>query len=395
MKKSIALTLAFCVAIIINTYATEAPNPDIRYIPWRFSVRLHPDFSFRTTGYFNPQYVRVLCGNHYGWLLISTNQGPRYTFVSGSTFTISATQNIYRNMYDSHPESVVGPQTVTVLKQYGYWLQINTWLGPRWINTRFNPSTTELDNLLRRFGNNVSVYFKNIESGFVYRYNADRVYTSASVPKAMLALYVYQKAERGEANLNGTITYTRADYRRTSAVIRQMYQFGQDVVQREVLRLNVSQSDDTATMMLVRAHGLAGYRQFISSVGGNPNHVGSRVMNSQLTANEAGLFAMAIYEYIESDGRYSQEFKDALLDNQFPFIVSDYPVASKSGWFLPYAWHDMAIVYAPSPYILVILSSGRSWSAQDYSDFAEISMAFQNFNTRWFPRVYSRGYCGI
>jgi hypothetical protein len=44
----------------------------------------------------------------------------------------------------------------------------------------------------------------------------------------------------------------------------------------------------------------------------------------------------------------------------------------------------MAIVYAPSPYILVILSARNGWTAQDYRDFAEISMAFQNFNSTWF-----------
>jgi len=118
-------------------------------------------------------------------------------------------------------------------------------------------------------------------------------------------------------------------------------------------------------------------------MGGNPDFVGCRVMNSDLTANEAGLVARNIFDYIESGGRYSHEFRAALLDNQFPFIVSDHPVASKTGWTSPRAWHDMAIVYAPSPFTLVILSARYGWTDADYADFKEISTAFQEFNDKW------------
>lgn len=385
MKKSLILAFVLIAGLCINIHASQYPEPNVIYIPWRFSVRTQPDFRFQPVAYFSPQHVWVLCGRSYGWLLISTYRGPMYTFVSGDSFEIDSVRNIYRYRYDRVPDSIISPQTVTVLQQYGYWLYINTWLGPRWVSTRFNPDTSELDSLLRRWGRNISAYFMNIETGFVYTYNADRIFTSASVPKATLALYVYQKAERGETCLDGTIIYTRADIQSGSGVIQYRYRVGQALTRREVLRLNLSESDNIATMMLVRTHGLENYRRFVSSIGGNPNFVGSRVMNSLLTANEAGLHARAIFDYIESGGRYSQEFKDALRDNQFPFIVSDYPVASKSGWFPPYAWHDMAIVYAPSPYILILLSSGRRGTAQDYRDFAEISMAFQNFNSQWFP----------
>jgi beta-lactamase class A len=200
----------------------------------------------------------------------------------------------------------------------------------------------------------------------------------------MYVLYIYKKAERGEVDLNSRITYTAADFNGGSGVIRLRYSFGHAFTQRELLGLNLYESDNIATLMLRRVHGIPGYRQFIADIGGNPNFVGNRIMNSNLTANEAGLFAMEIFNYMESDGTYSGELKRNLLNNQFPFIVSDYPVASKTGWTTHIAWHDMAIIYAPSPFILVILSARVGWTAQDYRDFAEISMAFQKFNDRWF-----------
>jgi len=215
----------------------------------------------------------------------------------------------------------------------------------------FPPPTDTLDELLARH-NNLSVYFKNLDTGFTYLHNADRIFMGASVPKAPFSLYIYQKAEEDGVEL--------------------------DERQLRLLRTNLSISDNEATLALARIHGTAGYRQFVAELGGNPDFVISSVMGSRLTASEAGLFALAIYNYIESESRYSEEMKTHLLDNYFPFIVSDYPVASKSGW-TPSVLHDMAIVYAPSPYILVILSQ-RAGSRT----FEEISMAFQAFNDTWF-----------
>jgi len=242
------------------------------------------------------------------------------------------------------------------------------------------PPTYMLDELLARHGNNLSVYFENLETGFVYRFNADLVYFSASVTKAMYALYLYQLAEDGAINLDSTHAFTYSDANWGSGIIQRRYDFGATFTLRELLRLNISESDNVATLMLRRIHGLDGYKNFIAEIGGNPELVGCRVMNSNLTANEAGLFAREIFAYFESGGRYSNEFMSHMFNNQFPFIVSDYPVASKTGWTSPIAWHDMAIIYAPSPFILVILSEREGWCDTDYADFAEISMAFQQFN---------------
>jgi len=370
----------------IPAYEPQAPTTR-RYIPWRFSVHSGPGFHYPPVTNFNPQYVRVRCGNYDGWILISTSRGDLWTYINTGRYIIERPYNLFRYIEQAAHVGIVSPtQDVSVIQQNGNWLQIATWLGPMWIHLNHEPKAAGLERLLDRFGNNLSVYFKNIETGYTFRHNAERVYFSASVPKAMLALYIYQKAEREEVDLDSIMTFMQQDFMGGSGVIRHRYSLGRTFTQRELLRLNVSESDNIATLMLIREHGLSGYREFISDIGGNPNFVRNRVMNSQLTANEAGIFAQAIFDYIESDGIYSREFKNALLDNQFPFIVSDYQVASKTGWTAPIAWHDMAIVYAPSPYILVILSARSGWTDADYREFREISMAFQEFNDQWFVR---------
>jgi len=354
------------------------------YIPWRFTVHVQPCFESQVIGSFDPQYVIVLCGGQYGWVSVSTRHGASWVYLCANKRFINRTMGLFYYIGASAHVGLVSPQVITILDQYGDWSLINTWMGQKWIYDNFAPPTAELDALLRRFGNSISVYFENLETGFIYRHNADRQFFSASVPKAFLALYVYQMAARGETCLDTPITFTNQDIWGGSGVIQHRYMVGTQLTQRYLLGLNLSHSDNIATLMLRRYHGLNNYRQFIANTGGNPAWVGDRIVNGRLTANEAGHFAREIFNFIESDSRYGQEFKYHLLNNHFPFIVSDYPVASKTGWTRYYAWHDMAIVYATSPYVLVILSARAGWTPQDYHDFEEISMAFQDFNARWF-----------
>ena len=272
----------------------------------------------------------------------------------------------FKNPEDKFPVGRMNNPLIHIVEEDGDWLKVYTEDGLRWTNLNIVPETDHLDELLYPFGGLMAVHFENMETGFVYEHNPEIIFTSASVPKATYALYLFKQAEEGLVELESL-----------------PFGWGNETV-RELLRRNVSESCDHSTMVLINRFGIFGYTEFIGRLGGNTGFVGYRVMNSNLTAREAGLFARAIFEYIDSEGRYAHLLKEDMLDNQYPFIVSDYPVASKSGWYTPHAWHDMAVVYAPSPYTLVILSSRFGWTDQDYADFYKVSMAFQEFNSKWF-----------
>ncbi|MCL2195636.1 MAG: class A beta-lactamase-related serine hydrolase [Oscillospiraceae bacterium] len=245
--------------------------------------------------------------------------------------------------------------------------------------------TEDIEQFLQQFEPSLAVYFRNIDHDFAITRHAQRVFHGASVSKAPFALYIFQMAQRGETCLNDMLTFTAADYWGGSGIIRHRYAFGAQISQRDVLRYHLSASCNVATRMLVRKHGIEGYQQWVDELGGQRWFVRYNVFNSQLNAYDAGLFAREIHNFIEADYTHSSDLQAGLLSNLFPFIVSDYPVASKSGWLRGYAWHDMAIVYAPSPFVLVILSR-RDGNEQDYQAFADISMALQQFNNTWFVR---------
>ena len=335
-----------------------------------------------------PQYVAIIQDGPHGWAMIMTEIGEKWIYINSNAIMIPSYTGLHEMPFIA-PFTVVPPQRVNIIDQRGDWILAYTSNGKGWLDLSFpfvvlDPPIYDLDIFLGRFGNRISVYFENLATGFIYTYNGGRRYFSASVPKASFAMYILQQAERGETDLNEILTFTESDRIGGSGVIRHRYNTGARFTRRELLRLNVSESDNIATNILRRVHGTGGYRQFVANIGGDPSLVGNRIMNSTLTAYEAGLFAREIFRFAQSGSTYGQMLRDDMLNNQFPFIVADYPVASKTGWTRPTAWHDMAIIYAPSPFILVILSERNGWTERDYRDFAEISRLFQDFNNRWF-----------
>ena len=231
----------------------------------------------------------------------------------------------------------------------------------------------------------MAVYYHNINTGFVFEHNANRVYFAASLTKAPFALYIYQKAEAGYTNLFDYHVFEEDYYATGSGIIRNNHGIGTPLTQAQLLGYNLYLSDNVALRMLRSIHGLDGFYAFVRGLGGDSTLI-HNITYSRTTAREAGRFAMAMHNYIDSDGRYSRQFLDHLLNNHYPFILSNYPVASKTGWWHDFggAWHDMSIVYAPSPYVLVVLSN--NFGGDDTPLIQEIAWFIEGFNSHFYPQ---------
>ena len=356
-----------------------------RNIPWMFNIYAEPSFHAQRITSFMPQDVTVLEERDDGWALIETADGAAWAHLYNNMRLLDRVMGLFEQVYSDGETAdyvdLIPPQLVNVLYQDGNWIQVDTWLGPKWINLDFTPSTAELDTFMAQFRGTISVFYENFETGFVYMYNPDRVFFGASAIKAPYALWVYLQAEAGHTDLNSLHTFTSGDMWGGSGSIQRM-PVGSQFIQSELLGLALTISDNIAFRMLVRRiHGVEGFRNWVEAVGGNPAHV-HNVTYSHMTAHDTGIFVREMHNYIESGGRYSEEFQRHLLNNRYPFIVSDHTVASKSGWAVG-GLHDIAIVYSPSPYGLVIMSA-LDGNATDKRNYRAISMKFQEFNDRYF-----------
>lgn len=242
-------------------------------------------------------------------------------------------------------------------------------------------NTAALDHLLASFGEGVSVYYKNLASGFEYVYNGDERYFAASVIKAPYVLYVYTLAQEGKADLNESIVYGSRFYAGGTGEIKNK-QTGTAFTVQELLSYAIRYSDNIALRMLMDRYSTDEFAAYAAEWGGNADAIGN-VTGADMTAREAGLYAERIYRFIEEGDANGRQFKDDLMSTRHPMIRSSYPIARKYGW-ANRSFHDMAIVYAPSPYILAVLSDHDSGSPADYAMFTEISEVMERFSLAHF-----------
>ena len=355
----------------------------LHYITWPFVAYAEACFTAVALGSFEPQEITTYYERD-GWAQIVTASGNGWVYVSADKIYTQQTTRLFSGTGADYFDGWMPPQVVRVIERQGDWLQINNGERYAWINFSFVPPIHVLEDFMRPFGNTLSVFYENLATGFTFAHNANRVYFGASATKAPFALYIFHKLERGETSMNDIFTYTGGDFWGGSGVIQHSYGVGTNFTQRRLLYLMISPSDNIATRILRRVHTYQSYTSWVESIGGNPGFV-QNITYSYLSANEAGFFLRKFYDYINSGGQYSHEFRDMLLANRYQFLTSDYPIASKSGWARNFgqAWHDMGIVFAPSPYSLALLSS-LSGNASDRRDYNAISMFIQEFNSRWF-----------
>lgn len=245
----------------------------------------------------------------------------------------------------------------------------------------FEPPIHILEEFFSQFPH-MAVYYHNIERDFTFAHNGDRVYFAASLTKAPFAMYIYQKADQGHTDLNSKHPFLQKYYAGGSGVIRHNFEIGQYLTQNQLLAYNIFHSDNVALRMLRSIHGLDGFTEFVADLGGDPTLI-HNITYSRTTSNQAGILTRAMYDYIESGSPYSRVFLDHLLNNHHSFISSGYPVAGKTGWFDSFggAWHEMAIVYAPSPFVLVILSD--RYGGVDNPNFQQIIAFLERFNRQY------------
>lgn len=231
----------------------------------------------------------------------------------------------------------------------------------------------------------ISIFFEDIQSGYTYSYNADRKYFVASLIKAPYSMYLYTLAESGKCDLEEKVTVELKDLKEGTGNIRKKKpeEFPLTMTVRELMSEAIRSSDNTAMEKLRKKFPDKDYAVYAKSLGLKyPNDIKNAV-NASITATDAGVYAKAIYNYIQN-GKYGNELYTDMINTTNPLILSQYKVARKYGW-AELSFHDMAVVYAKSPYTLSICTDATIGKKSDYKLFADLSRAFEKFHQKRYP----------
>ncbi|MCL2753971.1 MAG: class A beta-lactamase-related serine hydrolase [Defluviitaleaceae bacterium] len=378
-----------------RTRTTNRESSIIRNIPTEFTLYEGPSFDYAIIGTEQPRLLFIFDDNGDGWVEVSFNGN----FSNGWAFLPPLpTINLPRPMgvFESpeHDGSMmdylwlIGPGDFEYVQRQGNWYLLNTLDGVFWTDLAFWPSVSILEDFFSALPYNVSVFYQNLDTDFSFGHRDEIRYFTASLNKATHAFYVYHLAEEGIANLNHTHIFRSGERRWGTGVIwRRGTPYGTIFTHLELLRYSVLYSDNSAFAMLnnIYADFTPSYLEFYRSIGGDVSLVPS-INGHMMTAAEAAHIMRRIHEYFETGTEYALHFQYSMLNSDVPKIISRYPTAQKYGGWRP-AFHDMAIVYAPSPYILTILTNLYNPANQPFGLFEEISLFIQDFNDRYFRTI--------
>ena len=224
----------------------------------------------------------------------------------------------------------------------------------------------QIEHVIKGCGNGVSVFYQDIISGYSYTYNAEQKYFIASVIKAPYCMYIYKLSSEGKCDLDKRYTYASRHQSGGTGKIRFM-KVGTSFSMRELLEYAIKYSDNVAMNMIKEAYPVDGYKKYAKALGLTHFEDIKNATNGLITAKDAGIYIQAIYQFINENPN-GKELKTLMSSTSNPMITSKYPVIRKYGW-AEQSFHDIAIVDAPRPYLLCILTNHDG----DFTSFKKIS----------------------
>lgn len=211
--------------------------------------------------------------------------------------------------------------------------------------------------------------------------------SSASIIKIFILGAAYELAERGQLDLDRLITVQQSDMVGGAGVING--RSGEPVYTvRELLKLMITESDNTATNVLMDTVGLARIRDFMKEHGFDDSVLQRKMMDFEAlragkdnftTAADAGRFFQLLREHKLVSERADREMIGILFGQTdtecFPQALPQAKIAHKTGE-LSGVYHDTGIVYeAGDSYVLCIMSvdsRGRGNTLSTMRDMAKV-----------------------
>lgn len=210
----------------------------------------------------------------------------------------------------------------------------------------------------------VALYYLDLNSGYKYSFNENRVFSSASVVKLPYALSLLKKASEEKESqsdpdyvplgFSDEFVYTLSQSCEGSGIIVNGKE-GDRYTYLQLVEYSLRYSDNVAFSQLRQKYGMDYIYKYVSD--SNINSMKSNVWN--LDAADGALIMKDVYDFIENDKNYGSFLKQTLCESMHTTMtvlgLSPKKCAHKYGWD-ENAYHDVTLVYDENPYIIVFMS---------------------------------------
>lgn len=239
---------------------------------------------------------------------------------------------------------------------------------------------TELENLFNESNYNFAFKYKDLYTGFTLSYNSAQPIFAASTIKAPEAIYIYEEAEKGNINLNDTITYTSNYYSEGTGILKNT-SFNIEYPISKLVEYSIIHSDNAAHLMLNNKYQTTNMYNYWSNLGTTAIFKQNSALGN-INADDATIYMEELYNYYISENQYSEELL-SYFDKSWKIISTpndDLRIASKSGWS-GNSLHDTALIFDKNPYTLAILTQRGYTSYQSFFD--KVSTLIYNFHEEY------------
>nr|WP_276020510.1 serine hydrolase [Acetivibrio straminisolvens] len=215
---------------------------------------------------------------------------------------------------------------------------------------------SKLQKYISKFKCRFGIYFIDLHTGREFGINDTEEFFAASTFKIPLNLYVYDSIREGKIDADTVLEYTEEDFEGGTGVIWNKESFGKTFTVRELLRLSIVYSDNVAVNMLLRCVGKANVKNYMRELGG------IRVDDRKNVScpKDMALYLKKVYELSENGDPLGKELVKNMINTKFydrlPVLLpKNVKIAHKTGNYIGVV-HDVGIVYAGRPYIIVVMT---------------------------------------
>jgi len=257
--------------------------------------------------------------------------------------------------------------------------------------------TAAIQERVAKSGADVGVVFQRLDGSLRWSLQGDKAFHAASTMKIPVMIELFRQDRRGMLKLDGPLTirnefHTIVDGSafalnpQEDSEVELYKAVGQTRTLRQLCELMITVSSNLATNLLIEKVGVGNIRTTVHALGADGTHVlrgvedqkaFDRGLNNTTTAQGLAtlLTAMAQSKVVDQDA--SREMIEILQRQSFnEGIPAGLPagtrVAHKTGEITK-IHHDAAIVFAPKPFVLVVLVGGVEDRKQSGALIADIA----------------------
>ncbi|HFI0353400.1 TPA: serine hydrolase [Streptococcus suis] len=237
------------------------------------------------------------------------------------------------------------------------------WIAMDNLSTVDNRMEAVQDLLTQKYSkNNIGIYVKQLSTGQSAGLNQDKVFYSASIAKLPILYYVQEQINAGQVDLTTKVKYTADSMSFPGAYVvggsgsLSKTPDNKEYSVEELINKTAKESDNVASNLLsyyVTYQFNDDFYQNITAITGSKWDMVTR----ETTAEVAGKMMEALYE---QEGYVLESLISTQFDTQRISKDIAVPVAHKIG-DADDVKHDVAIVYAESPFVLSIFTDKSSY----------------------------------